>query len=140
MHDIDKKEHDLIIIGSRLHTVPVGYSNIGMLPIYQQDLLFAALPDACILCVNYYDDTDYIKRTIGYIESICDAKVIVICVSVFGGSSRWTTLGVCHSAADEQQVCDGRKRISECFKIPVYMYDEVDKISQEIINYFSEGN
>lgn len=138
IHNIARKQKDLILLGSQSHTVPVAYSNIGMLPLYQQDILFAAPPDACILCVNFYDDISYIKRNIDYLESICETKVILLCISKFGGSSRWTTYGTGKSEIDDEQVAEGRKKITAAFDIPVYMYDEYKAICDKVIDYFSE--
>lgn len=138
IHNIARKQKDLILLGSQSHTVPVGYSNIGMLPLYQHDILFAAPPDACILCVNFYDDISYIKRSIDYLESICDTKVILLCISKFGGSSRWTTYGMGRSEIDAEQVAEGREKIMAAFDIPVFMYDEDQAICDRVIDYFSE--
>jgi hypothetical protein len=111
-----------------------------MLPIYQQDILLGALPDACVLCVNHYDDADYIRRTIEYIESISETKVIALCVSIFGGSSRWTYYGGSRENVVDHQISLDRDRIANSFDIPVYMYYEIDRISSEIISYFSEDD
>ncbi len=140
MHRIDRKKHDIILVGSQSHTVPIGYSNVRMLPIYQQDILLGALPDACVLCVNHYDDADYIRRTIEYIESISETKVIALCVSIFGGSSRWTYYGGSRENVVDHQISLDRDRIANSFDIPVYMYYEIDRISSEIISYFSEDD
>ena len=78
---IDDKHPDIIITGSQSNTVPLGFSNLNCFPFYQQDILFAVQPDACILCVNINDDISYIKRTINYIEGFSDAKVIALVLS-----------------------------------------------------------
>ena len=78
---IDDKHPDIIITGSQSNTVPLGFSNLNCLPFYQQDLLFAAQPDACILCINKNDDISYIKRTINFIEGFSDSKVIALVLS-----------------------------------------------------------
>lgn len=38
------------------------------------------LPDAVVLCVNPFDDRDYIRRTIQFIESATEGKVIALCL------------------------------------------------------------
>ena len=38
-------------------------------------------PDGVILCVNDFDDIEYINRTISYLESVITAKVICLVVS-----------------------------------------------------------
>lgn len=138
MHKIDRQGHDLILLGSQSHTVPLGYSNIGMLPLDQQNLLLAAQPDACVLCVNYADDTEYIRRTVNYIESLCEAKVIAICVSAFGGESRWTAFGNSRNAVNDIKITEGFSRITEIADIPVFMYDDINGICSRIVSFFSE--
>ena len=80
---LEEKGKDIVFISSQSQTVPAGFGNLAMYPMYQESILLGSLPDAIILCVNYYDDLRYIERTINYIESLVDSKVLAISMFVF---------------------------------------------------------
>ena len=54
---------------------------LHIMPLPQYELLMGTLPDAVVLCVNPFDDRDYIRRTIQFIESATEGKVIALCLS-----------------------------------------------------------
>ncbi len=79
-NDLCKQCKDIIIVGSQSGTVPYDFGNISQYTIPQYELLMGANPDCVILCINPFDEIDYIKRTVNYIESIIDCKVIALVV------------------------------------------------------------
>lgn len=87
MWDIERENCDLIIVGSQSGTVPYDISNLASYPIYQNDILYATQPDYILLCVNSYDEYEYIHRTIKYIEGAIETKVVGLvlfpCVSKY---------------------------------------------------------
>ena len=136
LHNIQRKKPDIMLVGAQSHTVPLGYSNTSALPTYQQDLLLGALPDACILCVNYTDTTDYIKRTICYIDSLTETQTIALCISSFGNNVKWTVLGTSEESVDKTLLKERKAELEHELNIPVFLYDDISGLYQCVIDFF----
>lgn len=89
MHQIDKKEPDIIIAGSQSGTTPRAFYNVKQIPLEQISFLIGINPDAVILNVNADDDLAYIMRSIQTIESVGRCKVIAIVVFPFVYNNGW---------------------------------------------------
>lgn len=72
--------NDLIIVGSQSGTVPYEYKNISYYTYEQVNFLMATNPDAVVLCINYYDEINYIRRSINVIEQLGECKVLGLVV------------------------------------------------------------
>jgi len=71
---------DLIICGSQSGTITNDFGNIDNYPINQIFYLLSLNPDAVILCINPFDTILQIEKTIGFIESCTETKVIALCM------------------------------------------------------------
>jgi hypothetical protein len=83
MGNIEDKEPDIIIVGSQSQTIPQHTGNLSLYVLYQYEFIYGTEPDIVILCVNMFDDVNYISRTIHYIESIIEARVIALALFPF---------------------------------------------------------
>lgn len=72
--------NDLIIVGSQSGTVPYEYKNTSYYTYEQVNFLMATNPDAVVLCINYYDEINYIRRSINVIEQLGECKVLGVVV------------------------------------------------------------
>ena len=72
--------NDLIIVGSQSGTVPNEYKNTSYYTYEQVNFLMATNPDAVVLCINYYDEINYIRRSINVIEQLGECKVLGLVV------------------------------------------------------------
>ncbi len=88
VYELEKKDCELIIVGSQSGTVANQLRNINMLPLKQYSFLLGTQPDSIILCINSYDSIEYIKRTISFFEATVNAKVICLVIS-FMNSKRY---------------------------------------------------
>lgn len=77
------RDADLIIVGGQAGVLPLDEGNLNCYNYAAIDLLYATLPDAIILCINPSDEISFIKRTIGFVESIANCKVIALAVYPF---------------------------------------------------------
>ena len=141
--DIDSKGPDIIITGAQSHTIPPSTTNVSGIPTSQQDIIFAAKPDCCILCVNASDDVQYVNRTIKYIEALSNAEVIALVLSPVHGVAKWTILG--GSSEGNTQLVDSEirsatKALQEGTNKPIYAFDDepLQKLYDAIIDYLSE--
>jgi uncharacterized NAD-dependent epimerase/dehydratase family protein len=76
MHELISTPTDLMLVGCQSATIPSDFSNLKNLAVQQLEYLIATQPDVVLLCINYNDTLDYVKRTIAAIESISEATVI----------------------------------------------------------------
>lgn len=124
MHQIDKKNPDIILVGSQSGTIPMAYYNIGQLPIKQMGFLIATKPDGVVLCVNIDDDFSYIKRSLQAIESIGRNRVIAISIYPFSYKNGWGIINRKKVKVDSEYLNKRRNEFSEYFHIPIVVSGE----------------
>lgn len=112
LKNMEEKNPDIIIFGSQSHTIPIDYSNVACFTTYQQSLLFAVRPDICVLCVNVDDSLEYVKRTIMYLETISETKVLAVMISPISKISRWTIIGNKYLEVTEKHISDAKQKYS----------------------------
>ena len=83
INEIVRKDVDLIIAGCQSRSLPVDFGNVNSYTFSQEEFLFAVQPDVFILCVNPWDDLEYIGRTILFLGSAVCGKVIALVVYPF---------------------------------------------------------
>jgi uncharacterized NAD-dependent epimerase/dehydratase family protein len=133
------KNKDIIIVGSQSGTVAYDTGNISQFTVPQNNFLMGTQPDAVVLCVNPFDETDYIKRTIQYIESSIDCKVIALTVFPMDIKESSNEIYSLKKAITDEKYKELRNLLQENFKISVYKLGEaedMDKLSDLIVNFF----
>lgn len=63
INNISQKGVDIIISGCQSGSVTYDFGNAKYYTFSQSEFLLGTLPDAVILCVNSYDETDYVGRS-----------------------------------------------------------------------------
>lgn len=102
---------------------------------FQQQLLYATVPDCFVLVVNAYDDISYIKKTINYLESI--GQVLAIVVSPVFPEVALGNMTFKKNISIEEST----EMFGEQFKLPVYMLtseSDLDKLYVNCKGYFEE--
>lgn len=139
LNRIQKKLPDIILAGSQSNTIPYGITNLRYIPSAQIDFLLGLNPDRVILCVNPYDEVEYIRRTINMIEALADCKVIAFVLypmnykneSIFGMNKYKITI----TEAETIKI-----KLMENFHIPCYVLGEeieMKKLFLTILDAFS---
>ena len=127
---IEEKGKEAVIIASQSQTIPAGFGNLAMYPLYQESILLGSLPDCVILCINYNDNIEYIDRTIKYIESFVNTKVIAIRIFNFSFKGEETL------EQFSPELMKAKEQIAQKFNIPVFLSTEnVLGIADAIISY-----
>ena len=85
-----EKNVDIIITGSQSGIVPYDVGNIVQYSMPQIDFLLGTQPDVVVLCINPFDETYYIKRTLKCIEACGDCKVIGIVMFPMDLKNNWS--------------------------------------------------
>ena len=116
------------------------YKNTKIRCVFQ--IVFSAIqPDAIILCINPYDEIDFIERTIKVAEGLSNGKVIGIVCFPVDVSEGWQGRMGGHNRISEHQEVELKNRLSKKFNnnIGIYMLDndsEIDALVESVIYYF----
>lgn len=122
VHECDITDPDLILIGCQSATLPYSFYHEQFFTFQQIEFLFGTNPDAVVLVINKFDDLNYIKRTINFIESSVQTKVLACVISPV------------NSTVTSDFEFDN---LSDILKMPVYDYNtQFDLLYQSIIKYF----
>lgn len=114
--------------------------NIRDMVLTNHFFLLGVNPDAVILVVNIYDDIDYIRRTISYLESIVISEVIGIAIFPILKTVKWNTLGMLSVRADINDLLNFKNILKDEFSVSVFILDDEDEkseMTEEIIKYFT---
>lgn len=71
---------DIIIVGTQANSASFDNGNLQQINLDFLPIVEGSDPDIAILTINYYDDINYIKRTIRFIESINQTKVVALVI------------------------------------------------------------
>ena len=135
-----KKNCDIIITGSQSSVLPYDIGNLKMFPLKQYSFLMGTQPDAVILCVNPFDDDDYIFRTINFLEASVNCKVIALCMFPMDQKNDWTGLYGQKSVLPLEKFNLLQRRFVEKYKIPIYLLSnesDMNILFEQVVNYFS---
>ncbi|PEF55817.1 hypothetical protein CON32_23520 [Bacillus cereus] len=140
LYTISKKNPDIILVGSQSQTVPFTTGNIGFYPISQHEFLLGTEPDGIILCINPNDDLEYIKRTIQYLESYIETKVIALSMFPINKEFEWRMIVENGSRLSEDDLQCRKQYYENYFGLPTCLIgNEFDdqKLVNIIETYFS---
>ena len=134
------KENDIILVGSQSGTVPYEMNNTKSINFAQYDFLLGVQPDAVILCVNPYDEIDYIDRTVRFIESIVQCKVISIIVFPMTVNNSEASFMKQKIKITKSEFEDIKGKLEHNNNIPVYCLDSescTSALVNSIVEFFS---
>jgi len=141
MWRIAKKNYEIIIVGAQSGTIPYALFNLSHISVEQLSFLYGTCPDAVILAINPHDDVSYIKRTITFIESTIDCKVIGASLFPVTLSDGYTGLLGAKKRLDYDKLRTLRGALSMELNIPVYLLgekDEMTELADTVIDFFDE--
>lgn len=124
------RKSDIILIGGQSGIIPRDYCNTNYFNFTALELLYATMPDAIILLVNYSDSIEIIERTIHFVEATTNGKVIAIVVSP-----------IFHKTQHKDNVSKYLEFIKNKLCIPAYLLSDEQHIQilfESIISFFSD--
>lgn len=128
------QKNDVIVYGLQSGMVPRNFDNMHQLTSIQASLLFGLPPDIIILCVNPDDELEYINRTIEFVRSYSQGKVLHLliypCVHEFSSSG---ILQPKECSLDELETFE--KQLTKNFNLGVSLMSEksVEELVTKII-------
>lgn len=120
INNLCEKEKDIIIVGSQSGSVLYDTSNLRNYNIPQYMFLLGTLPDLVILCINPYDDIQYIKRTISFIESSVNSKVVALVLFPMDISDDWTGIYGSKKRIENSRIPTLKEYYFQTLKKPVF--------------------
>lgn len=140
MHEIDEKDYEFIIVGSQSQTVPHNKGNLNCYPVAQYEFLLGTDPDIVILCINPYDEVEYINRTISYIQSYINTKVVALSLYPKTRNFEWAVSSSLVHPVDTSVLIERRDYYSKELHLPCYIlgdYDALDALVDHVTDFFA---
>ena len=141
INDLCLKDKDIILIGSQSGTIPYDTGNIMQYNISQYELLIGTNPDCVILCINPFDDMEYVERTVHFIESSANCKVISLVVFPMDIEDNWTAIYGSRKLLKNEKYTSIKTVLQNKLGIPVLKLgceDDMNTIVEIITDFFTE--
>lgn len=138
LHKIEMKSPDVILLGGQSGLLPYAMYSLRNNSPYQKEILQAANPDVIILCINYFDDIDYIVRTIQYAQALTTSKVVAMSLFPFDRAYSWNSTSSNLKLVDEEGLKKRKEEIESQVGIEVFLQKQTNLLCEKIINYLSE--
>lgn len=138
---LEKKQKDIILVGTQAGTVLYEEGNLSRYNVELYSFLLGTNPDAVVLCVNPYDSIEYIQRTIQFIESSINTKVIALAVFPMSIKEGYFSIHGVKVPLAEDEYIEIKKRFQSIFNrkiIRIGNKSEIDCLFNRIVDYFSE--
>lgn len=132
---------DLIIVGSQSGTIPYDTGNLLQYATNQYLFLQGTQPDGVVLCVNPFDEEEYVWRTICFIESAIGCKVIALVLFPVALDDDWRGIYGGKRKCTENESFDLAKSFSQIYKRSVYILGncrDMEDLKNEVVQFFSE--
>lgn len=120
VYELCESENDLIIVGSQSGTVNYDVGNLSQFCLSQHTFLLGTQPDATVLCINPYDELEYIERTIGYLQSSMESQVIALVLYPMDISNKWSGIYGSRIKVEETKIQSLADVVQERFHLPLY--------------------
>ena len=133
IHELSEKS-EIILAAGQANSIPICDSLLEAIPVKQHQFVLGLQPDIILLCVNYFDDVNYIKNTIKYLEGSTKSQVIALVASPFANQ------------VDNRRASKSDKSsldFENNFKIPCYDLEDkntVKALHGLIINYLGDND
>lgn len=136
MHTIEV-DSDILFFGTQSNVIPNAFGGLATVPLYTYEMIAACEPQASILCINEWDDVQYIKKCISYLESFFENKVIALAYFFKDYHETWDSSGL------KVRVLNNDYNLISTIKmeigLPIFdmnIKDEMELLCDEIINHF----
>jgi uncharacterized NAD-dependent epimerase/dehydratase family protein len=139
MNNLCERQSDIIIAGSQSGTVPYDTGNMAQYMLHQYEFLLGTQPDAVVLCINPFDEAEYISRTIKFVESAVDCTVIALVVFPMDIKADWTGIYGQKTPLTDEKYTTLKGELHKLFGIPVYKLgftDDLEQLVNQIIEFF----
>lgn len=129
---------DIVIVGTQSQIIPYSFGNIGFYSLSQINILLALDPDVYVLCINFNDDLDYIKRIIQYIKCYFKKDKIILSLYPFDRNRDWSINNSKSQSADLDLLKAFVNKVRHNFRVNCYINGLEDKkLVDEMLEHYS---
>ena len=135
-----EKGCDIIMVGSQSGSLSYDYTSLKILAIPTLNLLMGTVPDAIVLCVNPYDELEYVERTIAFLESFIHTKIVALVMFPMDLRENWNGTFQSKEPLREEKYVELKRLLENKFNRPVFkLGDEADETAlyEKIIDFFT---
>ena len=141
MHNIEMEDKDIIITGLQSNLWHYSMGNVAFYPTDQYEVVAGVNPDVMVLCINYNDEIEYIRKNIVYIETIWEVKCLAIVIFPF--IKQFTMENASDfefTKVNENSMLEKIAELEKEFKMPVFFNDNesLKKLVDCIVDFFQE--
>lgn len=136
---LEDEGKEVVLVGGQSQITYYNGDNICYMPTSQSNFLLGTRPDVIILCVNIYDDIEYIERSIKYAEGIVNSKVIGIVISPIKKPTINSTLIKYLETVKIENIQTFKLELSNKFDISVFnslLPEDIQTLYSKCIKYF----
>ncbi len=141
MELISERDNDVILVGSQSGTISYDMPNISYCCLSEYEFLLGTQPDIVLLCINPFDDINYIIRTINFIESSVDCKVQFLIMFPMDRKKDWLGNFGRLKPIDKEDFNIKCKELEAIIKRKVYLLSEeknMEQVVEQLIDILSE--
>lgn len=134
------EQKDIIIVGCQSGTLQYDTGNISLFNIPQYNFLLGTQPDCVILCVNPYDDFNYIKKTIDFLQSCTNSKVIALVIFPMDIKDDWSGVYGAKIPLPNEKYNRLKKELNCIFNLPIYKLGcelDMDELVELTTDFFT---
>lgn len=126
---------EIILAASQAQTIPFCRNNLLEFSSLQYHFALGLMPDAIILCINYYDEIDYIQNTVCTLKGLTDASLIALVMYPLTYLNEWSNTKRRITCDEFNEKAD---MLRSFFRVPVYLLGEqhTGLLCQDIIDFF----
>ena len=132
----------MFIVGSQSGTLNYDVGNLSQFCLFQHAFLLGTQPDATVLCINPFDEMEYIERTIGYLQSSIESQVIALVLYPMDISNKWSGVYGSRIRVEEAKIQSLSDAVQERFHLPLYCLGRekhMEDLMNTIVDFFADG-
>ncbi len=140
MHELDLLNRDIILTGCQSNTISNEINNINDLTFPQMSFLYGTQPDGIVLCVNEFDDRQYIKRTMLFLEALIPCKVIAAVLFPLSFADAMTGIYGKRRRLDADELSFICSSLESDINLPVYVLGDdihMNHLLDKIIEFYT---
>ena len=137
--NISNKNVDIILSGTQGGFLAYNEDNVSNFPIRHQIFFEALQPDAIILCINSYDELEFVERIIKTAEGLSGGKVIAAVCYPMEPSQEWCGNFGRKIHIEDDKIIFLKEQYKRIFNLDLYMLDsdyDLNQLFKNIINFF----
>lgn len=135
------ENNDIILAAGQANSIPFASYMLDTFPVKQNAFLMGLQSDLIVLCVNPFDEIDYIHYTIQYLEGISQCKVCSLVLFPMTYYHDWRGTFGAKQRMNEEGITEHCTWLEKTLSLPCYSLDDfrsIEKLFTFLIEQLSE--